>query len=136
MVVSEDESHVVSYVTCQTDSQTRRGIIILVATAEWARGRGAAWRASMAALHWFVGHGMRPVEVGTQLCNIPAARLYASLGFRLTPYKLHVPKASEMRNSFLPYCIPMIGEEEIAEVADSLRSGWVTTRPKGQAIRA
>jgi dTDP-4-amino-4,6-dideoxygalactose transaminase len=35
-----------------------------------------------------------------------------------------------MRNSFLPYCLPMIGEEEISEVAHSLRSGWVTTGPK------
>src|ERR1700690_3826868 len=35
-----------------------------------------------------------------------------------------------MRKSFLPYCLPFIGEEEIAEVADSLRSGWVTTGPK------
>ncbi|MBI1896294.1 MAG: DegT/DnrJ/EryC1/StrS aminotransferase family protein [Acidobacteria bacterium] len=35
-----------------------------------------------------------------------------------------------MRNSFLPYALPYIGEEEIAEVADSLRSGWVTTGPK------
>lgn len=35
-----------------------------------------------------------------------------------------------MRDSFLPYCLPLIGEEEISEVADSLRSGWVTTGPK------
>jgi dTDP-4-amino-4,6-dideoxygalactose transaminase len=35
-----------------------------------------------------------------------------------------------MRSQFLPYCLPMIGEEEIAEVVDSLRSGWVTTGPK------
>ncbi|MEW6510887.1 MAG: DegT/DnrJ/EryC1/StrS aminotransferase family protein [Bacteroidota bacterium] len=35
-----------------------------------------------------------------------------------------------MRNSFLPYALPSIGEEEIAEVVDSLRSGWVTTGPK------
>ncbi len=34
------------------------------------------------------------------------------------------------REAFLPYCLPMIGEEEIAEVVDSLRSGWVTTGPK------
>jgi len=34
------------------------------------------------------------------------------------------------RDTFLPYCLPLIGEEEIAEVADSLRSGWVTTGPK------
>ena len=35
-----------------------------------------------------------------------------------------------MRTKFLPYCLPLIGEEEIAEVVDSLRSGWVTTGPK------
>ena len=35
-----------------------------------------------------------------------------------------------MRDVFLPYALPSIGEEEIAEVVDSLRSGWVTTGPK------
>lgn len=38
--------------------------------------------------------------------------------------------ATNTRTSFLPYCVPMIGEEEIAEVVDSIRSGWVTTGPK------
>ena len=33
-------------------------------------------------------------------------------------------------NSFLPFALPDIGEEEISEVADSLRSGWLTTGPK------
>jgi dTDP-4-amino-4,6-dideoxygalactose transaminase len=31
---------------------------------------------------------------------------------------------------FLPFALPDIGEEEIAEVLDSLRSGWLTTGPK------
>lgn len=35
-------------------------------------------------------------------------------------------------NSFLPFSLPEIGEEEIAEVVDSLRSGWVTTGPKAK----
>jgi dTDP-4-amino-4,6-dideoxygalactose transaminase len=35
-----------------------------------------------------------------------------------------------VRADFLPYALPSIGEEEIAEVVDSLRSGWVTTGPK------
>lgn len=35
-----------------------------------------------------------------------------------------------MREHYLPYCLPSIGEAEIAEVVDSLRSGWVTTGPK------
>jgi dTDP-4-amino-4,6-dideoxygalactose transaminase len=34
--------------------------------------------------------------------------------------------------SFLPYALPEIGEEEIAEVVDALRSGWITTGPKAQ----
>jgi dTDP-4-amino-4,6-dideoxygalactose transaminase len=33
-------------------------------------------------------------------------------------------------NSFLPFSLPDIGEDEIAEVADALRSGWLTTGPK------
>ena len=36
-----------------------------------------------------------------------------------------------MRN-FLPFALPEIGDEEIAEVVDSLRSGWITTGPKTQ----
>src|SRR5665647_190721 len=35
-----------------------------------------------------------------------------------------------MNESFLSFALPDIGEEEIAEVIDSLRSGWVTTGPK------
>lgn len=34
------------------------------------------------------------------------------------------------RANFLPFCRPTIEEDEIAEVVDSLRSGWITTGPK------
>jgi dTDP-4-amino-4,6-dideoxygalactose transaminase len=37
-----------------------------------------------------------------------------------------------LMNNFLPFALPDIGEEEIAEVVDSLRSGWLTTGPKTQ----
>jgi dTDP-4-amino-4,6-dideoxygalactose transaminase len=33
---------------------------------------------------------------------------------------------------FLPFALPDIGEDEIAEVVDSLRSGWITTGPKAR----
>ena len=33
---------------------------------------------------------------------------------------------------FLPFALPDIGEDEIAEVVDTLRSGWVTTGPKAR----
>lgn len=35
-------------------------------------------------------------------------------------------------SDFLPFALPDIGEEEIAEVLDTLRSGWITTGPKTQ----
>ena len=34
------------------------------------------------------------------------------------------------RSAHLPFSLPLIGEEEIAEVVDTLRSGWITTGPK------
>ena len=37
---------------------------------------------------------------------------------------------------FLPFALPEIGEEEIAEVVDALRSGWVTTGPKTKRFEA
>ncbi len=37
---------------------------------------------------------------------------------------------NDSRPTFLPFALPEIGEEEIAEVVDTLRSGWVTTGPK------
>ena len=36
------------------------------------------------------------------------------------------------RLPFLPFALPEIGEDEIAEVVDTLRSGWVTTGPKAK----
>lgn len=37
---------------------------------------------------------------------------------------------------FLPFALPEIGEEEIAEVVLALRSGWVTTGPKAKQFEA
>ncbi|HAW94450.1 MULTISPECIES: DegT/DnrJ/EryC1/StrS family aminotransferase [unclassified Arsukibacterium] len=39
-------------------------------------------------------------------------------------------------NKFLPFALPEIGEEEINEVAHSLRSGWITTGPKAKQFEA
>lgn len=35
-----------------------------------------------------------------------------------------------VRGSYLPFSPPAVGEDEIAEVVDTLRSGWITTGPK------
>lgn len=39
-------------------------------------------------------------------------------------------------SDFLPFALPDIGEEEIAEVVSALRSGWVTTGPKTKQFEA
>lgn len=41
-----------------------------------------------------------------------------------------------MTQNFLPFALPDIGEEEIAEVVDTLRSGWVTTGRKAKQFEA
>lgn len=33
-------------------------------------------------------------------------------------------------STFLPFALPLIGEDEITEVVDTLKSGWLTTGPK------
>ena len=43
---------------------------------------------------------------------------------------------TESAQPFLPFALPEIGEEEIAEVVDALRSGWVTTGPKTRRFEA
>lgn len=41
-----------------------------------------------------------------------------------------------MREQFLPFSRPSIGPEEINEVVDSLKSGWITTGPKVQRFES
>ncbi len=41
-----------------------------------------------------------------------------------------------MSDSFLPFALPDIGDDEIAEVVDTLKSGWVTTGPKAKRFES
>ncbi len=41
-----------------------------------------------------------------------------------------------MRGTFLPFSRPSLGEGELAELADSIRSGWITTGPKVERFSA
>lgn len=41
-----------------------------------------------------------------------------------------------MAETFLPFALPDIGQEEIGEVVDSLKSGWLTTGPKTKAFES
>ena len=41
-----------------------------------------------------------------------------------------------MRSAFLPFARPSLGDEEIAEVVETLKSGWITTGPKVERFAA
>lgn len=46
------------------------------------------------------------------------------------PHPAPAPAPAAPRREFLPFYQPVIGDEEIGEVADTLRSSWITTGPK------
>jgi len=98
VVVAVQGSQVLGYVTCKIDRETGPGLgllfgtIVLVATIAAARGRGVGRAGTFGALKWFREQGVRVVEVGTQLRNLPAGRLYQSCGFRLVRVSLTLRK--------------------------------------------
>lgn len=89
VLLAEDQSGLLGFVTCSLKREmtlrTSRmsGTIVLVATAAGAGGRGVGYATTMAALLWFRWQGCEHITVGTQLRNIPAARLYQRCGFSL-----------------------------------------------------
>ena len=48
--------------------------------------------------------------------------------------KLAISGGKPVRETFLPFALPSIGEEEIDEVVATLRSGWLTTGPRAKAL--
>jgi len=48
------------------------------------------------------------------------------------PARRPADRGFRARTAFLPFSRPTIGQEEIDEVVDSLRSGWITTGPKAE----
>lgn len=94
VIIASDGDRVLGYVTCRIDKEATRvlgigcGEIGMVATAAVARNSGVASAATLAALEWFSLQGVSFIEVGTQLRNIAAARLYERCGFRLAAASL------------------------------------------------
>ncbi len=90
VIIAEEGQELLGFVTCKLNRDTTAhfgaptGTIVLVATAEAARGRGVGKQATLAALRWMRGQGVQFVEVGTQIRNIAAGRLYENCGFRLS----------------------------------------------------
>ena len=94
VLIAESHGAIDAFVSVKIDSQAagalgvRFASIPLVATAHQARGKGAARRATAAALDWCLSRNVDIIEVGTQISNVPAARLYQSAGFRTTAISL------------------------------------------------
>lgn len=89
VITAARDKQVLGFVTVKLDSEIERisgvrlATIMLVATAEAARGMGIGTAMTQYALRLLAGRRVRGVRVGTQLRNIAASRLYESCGFRL-----------------------------------------------------
>jgi ribosomal protein S18 acetylase RimI-like enzyme len=77
------------FVTCKIQSDSEKylgekiGTVVLVATREGYRGKGVAASLTAASVNWFATRGVTVIEVGTQLRNTPASRLYQRCGFEI-----------------------------------------------------
>lgn len=94
VLLATTEDAVDAFVTVKLDLGSaaalglRFATIPLVATGLVVRGKGAARRATDAALAWCWSQNADVVEVGTQISNVPATRLYQAAGFRTTAISL------------------------------------------------
>lgn len=94
VLVARHDGKVLGFVTVKLDSElARRGgmrlaTIVLVATAESARGMGIGRLLTLAAVRWALSQRAGIIQVGTQLRNVPAGRLYESCGFKLVATSL------------------------------------------------
>jgi dTDP-4-amino-4,6-dideoxy-D-galactose acyltransferase len=73
------------FITCRMGAEPH-GVIELVAVSPGAQGQRVGQRLVAAALRWFAQAGAAAVEVGTQVDNLAAVRLYQRAGFRLAAF--------------------------------------------------
>ena len=89
VLLAEADDALAGFVACRMQDDTAvhldraTGTIPLIATADRFQGQGVGAALVAAAGAWFAGRNAGVVEIGTQLRNVPAARLYERCGFRL-----------------------------------------------------
>jgi dTDP-4-amino-4,6-dideoxy-D-galactose acyltransferase len=93
-VLIAEESEPIGFTTlkidrsCEANLGIRVGVVVLVATSVKHRHRGIASLLTQFALSWFSQAGCHWVEVGTQLANVQASRVYQWAGFKLVSSSL------------------------------------------------
>jgi GNAT superfamily N-acetyltransferase len=92
VMVTTRQGQVLAFVTCKlrrdSDAGASTGTIGLVATAEEARSLGIGSATLEGALDWFRQQDVEVVEVGTQMQNVGACRLYEKAGFHMARMSL------------------------------------------------
>ncbi len=93
-VLVAGDSDVAGFTTVNIDRLAERAlrariaVIGLVATSASHRGKGIARSLALATLQWCREQGCAWVEVGTQMGNIAACRLYEAAGYRMVAASL------------------------------------------------
>ena len=99
VIVGSIDGQIISFVTCKIDKIAKEyfnlhlGVIELVATKDKFRKKRFAKYTTYGAIEWFKNNKIEIVEVGTQISNIAASRLYESCGFKLISTSLTFRKA-------------------------------------------
>lgn len=89
VIVATVDKKIVAFVTCKSDKIAKNnyginlGVIDLVAAATEFQKKGIARHLVYKALEWFNENNIKIIEVGTQISNTSASRLYENCGFRL-----------------------------------------------------
>jgi dTDP-4-amino-4,6-dideoxygalactose transaminase len=78
--------------------------------------------------------GAEPVTTTVTGVGVPTAAKADGISNYAGSEVTRLPRAG--RSSFLLFSTPAIGSEEMEEVADTLRSGWITTGPKTHQFEA
>jgi RimJ/RimL family protein N-acetyltransferase len=93
-VLIAEESEPIGFTTLKIDRSCeailgiRVGVVVLLATSVKHRRKGIANLLTQCALRWFSQAGCQWVEVGTQLANVQASRVYQWAGFKLVSSSL------------------------------------------------
>jgi dTDP-4-amino-4,6-dideoxygalactose transaminase/glycosyltransferase involved in cell wall biosynthesis len=72
------------------------------------------------------------IELGRKLHEERRLAALLKAGTSNKDNRLAIDGGEPVRSSFLPFGAPSLGDEEIAEVVETLRSGWIGTGPKAE----